>query len=110
MLRDAHTTIVMMFDSAGHLIRYSERRGGQRIPSTIGMSDAQRDSTFRAALNAIRATTISLDYAMDQAIATNRGGGLGSEGIMGTVRSIEKLEKLGPPQARLARARRLCGV
>jgi hypothetical protein len=74
------------------------------------MTDAQRDSALRAAHEARRSTTISFDYAIDQAVVSNTGGGRPSDAIIGTIRSVEKLERLGPPSARLARVRKLCGV
>lgn len=105
-----HTQVTMMFDSAGHLVRYSERRGIPRIPSTVGMSDAQRDSTIRTANESVRSTTVSLDYAIDQGVIMNRGGGGPTQAALGSVKIVEDLQKLGPPKARLERARRLCGV
>lgn len=106
----AHTSATITFDSAGHLIRFSERRGVSPIGSTAAMTDAQRDSAIRASGIARRSTTISFDYAIDQAVVSNSGGGRPSDAIIGTVRSVEKLEKLGPPTERLARVRKLCGV
>ncbi|MGH9887627.1 MAG: hypothetical protein ACREBE_19005 [bacterium] len=99
------------FDSAGHLIRYSERRG---VPPPItgarGFNSAQLDSAFRANEAQLRSTTVSLDYGIDQGIAMNRGAGKPTVAIMGTVREIEHLDQLGPPAARLERMRKLCGV
>lgn len=106
----AHTSTSITFDSAGHLIRFSERRGAMPIPTTADMTDAQRDSVMRAATAARRSTSISFDYAIDQAVVSNSGGGRPTNAILGTVRAIEKLEKLGPPTARLARVRKFCGV
>ena len=67
-------------------------------------------SSLRAALNATRSTNVSLDYAIDQAVVSNRGGGRPTEAIIGNVRQIESLEKLGPLTARIERIRKLCGV
>jgi hypothetical protein len=74
------------------------------------MTDAQRDSTLRQALNAVRSTNVSLDYAIDQAVVSNRGGGRPTDAIIGNVRQIENLEKLGPLTKRIERIRKLCGV
>jgi hypothetical protein len=105
------TTVSVMFDSVGHLVRYSENRGwAVRLRRPPSMSEAQRDSVFRASRAAVRTTTISFDYAIDQAVASNDGGGLPNRAVIGSVRSMENLEKLGPPTKRLARVRRLCGV
>jgi hypothetical protein len=106
----AQTQATITFDSSGRLIRYSERRGVAKIPSTKGMTDPQRDSTIRTVSAATRSTSISLDYAIDQAVVMNRGGGKPTDAILGTVRAIERLDKLGPPIARVERMRRLCGV
>jgi len=106
----SHTQATMVFDSSGRLTRFSERRGGTRIPPTAGMTAAQRDSTVRAASLATRSTSISLDYAIDQAVISNRGGGKPTDAILTNVRAVEKLEKFGPVVARIERVRRLCGV
>jgi hypothetical protein len=104
------TQMSLSFDSAGHLVRFGERRGIPKIPSTTGMSLAQRDSTIRVNNDAIRSTDISLDYAVDQAMVMNRGGNRPWMAVMGTVREVESLEQLGPPRSHVERARRLCGV
>ena len=109
-LDSARTTVSVMFDSAGHLVRFSDIRGAVRYRTPPSMSEAQRDSVSRAARAAVRTTTISFDYAIDQAVASNDGGGLPNHAVIGSVRSMENLEKLGPPIKRLARVRRLCGV
>jgi len=106
----SQTTMSVTFDSAGHVVRFSDRRGVPKPIVTAGMTTQQRDSALRAAANAVRSTTISLDYAVDQAMVMNRGAGKPTDAIIGPVRAIEKLEKLGPPTARLERLRRLCGV
>jgi len=104
------TSITLMFDSAGHLARYSETRGVPRPQSPVGLTDAQREEAVRAAVDTTRSTSLSFDYAIDQAIVMNRGGRKPTNAIMGTIRSFEGLDKLGPPIARIARVRKLCGV
>jgi len=106
----ARMQVSVTFDSARRLVRYSERRGIPRISVPPGATDAQRDSTIRAAEASMRSTMIQLDYAIDQAVVSNRGGGKPFHAILATVRAIENLEKLGPPSARLERMRKLCGV
>lgn len=106
----ANLQVNITFDSAQHLVRYSERRGITRIQATAGMTESQRDSVLRVSISAVRSTTISFDWVIDQAIVINRGGGRPTNGIVGPVRAIEKLDKLGPPVARLERVRTLCGV
>lgn len=70
----------------------------------------QIDSLIRKAEASIRSTTINMDYAIDQAIVSNRGGGKPTVAVLGTVRAVKRLEKVGPPAARLERMRKLCGV
>ena len=98
------------FDSSGRLVRYSERRGVPDMSATKGVRFEQIDSLIRAQEAKTRTTSVSLDYAIDQGIAMNRGGDRPTIAVMGTVREIERMEKLGPPTARLERVRKLCGV
>jgi hypothetical protein len=102
--------MTITFDSAGRLVRVSDRWGVTRLPSTVGMTAAQRDSTLRAASAATRSTQVMLDYVVDQAFAMNRGGGRPTDAITGPVRDMERVAKLGPPMARIERVRRLCSV
>ncbi len=104
----SNLTLSITFDSAGHVVRYSERRGVPHIGKLS--SPAQLDSALRAAEAAMRSTTIMFDYAVDQAFVMNRGGGRPTDAVVGSVRSFERLEKLGPPAARMERMRKLCGV
>jgi hypothetical protein len=106
----ANLQVSITFDSAQHLVRYSERRGITHIQATAGMTEAQRDSVLHVSISAVRSTTISFDWVIDQAVVVNQGGGRPGNAILGPVRDIEKLDKLGPPVARLERVRTLCGV
>jgi len=47
---------------------------------------------------------------IDLPLVLNQGGGRPTNAILGPVRAIEKLDKLGPPVARLERVRTLCSV
>jgi hypothetical protein len=110
-MKDARTSIHLSFDSAGRLIRFSERRGGlHNFTMSPGTTTQQRDSILRASIDSRRSTNISLDFAMDNGMAMNRGGGRPTTAVHGNVREMESLEQFGPPKARIARARRLCGV
>lgn len=97
------------FDSSGRLVRYSERRG---IPETSskGLKLEQLDSLIRAQEAKTRSTSVNLDYGIDQGMVMNRGGGKPINAVIGTVREVERMEKLGPITARLERVRKLCGV
>jgi hypothetical protein len=102
--------MTITFDSTGRLVRLADRWGVTRVPSTVGMTPAQRDSTLRVASTATRSTQVMLDYVVDQAFAMNRGGGRPTDAITGPVRDMERLRQLGPPSARIERVRKLCGV
>jgi len=105
----AHTQASLAFDSSGRLVRFSERRGAM-LPSTVGMTMEQRDSVIRATNAAHRSTLITIDYAIDQAIISNLGGGGPTDAILSNVRAVENIERFGPIVARVERVRRLCGV
>jgi hypothetical protein len=103
--------VSMTFDASGRVVRYSETRG---VPSTrgkmaVGMSESQRDSVLKAATMAVRSTIISLDYALDQGIMRNRGGGIPDHAVLTSARQVESLPKLGVKE-RMAHFRKLCGV
>lgn len=105
------SSVTVIFDSTGRAVRYNELRGGVRsFRFPPGTTQAQRDSAFRAAGQAERTTTVQLDWAIDQALLVNRGGGKPTAAVIGYVRQVERLESLGRPSDRLERIRRLCGV
>jgi hypothetical protein len=109
--RESRTTIALSFDSAGRLIRFSESRGMNVIKMPPGTTTARaRDSVLAATVAANRSTTITLDLALDHGMAMNRGGNAPVTAVRGNVREMESLEQFGPPKARIARARKLCGV
>lgn len=103
-------SVTLQFDSAGHLISYGEARNPPHFKLPPGATPAMRDSIMHGAQDAIRTTTVSLNYAMDQAFAVNRGGGKPTVAVVGTVRAAEHLQSLGDPAARMERVRKLCGV
>jgi len=47
---------------------------------------------LKAQCDARRSTTISLNYAIDQAIARNFGGGKPDDAVLASVREIESLQ------------------
>lgn len=104
----ARTSLSITFDSAGHVVRFSDRRGMVRLPR--GITADQLDSARRAAEAKVRSTSISFDYPLNQAVAVNSGGGKPTVAVIGPIRSMENLEKLGPPTKRIQRLRAFCGV
>jgi hypothetical protein len=111
-MKASRSIVTLSFDSVGHLVRYSETRGMPRMIeiSSAGLSASQRDSAVRARITATRSTYIMLDFAVDEARAFNEGGGRPSQSASGSVRSMESLDKLGPPVKTIAHVRRLCSV
>jgi len=104
-------SVALTFDSAGHLAKYSEQRGADvffKMPPNA--TRAQQDSVVRASANAVRQTVISLDYAEDRGMISNRGAGRPTEAVLASVKTIESLPSLGPLTERLARVRKLCGT
>lgn len=106
----AHTVVTLKFDSVGHLVRFQERRGAATYRTPPNLTPAQRDSARLVWMREQKSTTVTLDFAVDEAFATNSGGNSQVGGITGTVRAVERLERLGPPTKRIQAARQLCGV
>jgi len=103
-------SVAMTFDSAGHLVRYSESRGLAGPISTLGMTPKQRDSTLAAHIRSTRSTNITLDWPVDRGMVINRIPGEPTDAVMAAVREVESRPQLGPVSARIDRVRRLCGV
>ncbi len=103
------TQVTITFDSAGHVVRYSEQREAW-LHIKPGLSLAQVDSAHRAVEAVMRSTSITFDYAVDRAFAINRGAGKPTVAITSTVRAMESLDNLQRPAARMERMRKLCGV
>jgi hypothetical protein len=104
-------TVALTFDSAGHLTRYSEVRGFTGIRNIPpGTNEAQRAAMLKDGIAATRTTSISFDYAVDQAVVRNHGGGQPDHAVLATPREIESLAVFGPVTQRLVRVRKLCGV
>ena len=106
----ARTVITLVFDTAGNLVRFNDRRGLVRFSGGPGRTREQLDSIRVGAEARARSTTISFDYPADQALASNSGGGKPTTAVIGTVFAMERLEQLGPPGKRIQLARRLCSV
>lgn len=106
----ARSSLMVTFDSAGHVVRFADRRGRISYRTAPGLTMDQRDSVRRALDATMRSTSINFDYAINQALVMNSGGGKPTVAITGSIRSMENLEKLGPPTKRIQRLRKLCGV
>jgi hypothetical protein len=102
--------VTLTFDSVGQLVRFSDRRGLVRFRPPPGATPEQFDSVRRVSEAAMRSTSVNFDYPINQALASNSGGGKPTVAVIGSIRAMENLEKLGPPTARIQRVRKLCGV
>jgi hypothetical protein len=102
------TQVTITFDSAGHVVRYSEVRGVPHIKP--GLRIEQVDSAHHAIQAVMRSTSITFDYPVDRAFALNRGASKPTTAITSTVREMENLDNLQRPAARMERMRKLCGV
>jgi hypothetical protein len=105
------TTLIV--DATGRAVRYSEARGTPRvIIRDTGLTPAQRDSAVRAQLADGPRTIITVDYITGQATANNRDGDASGAptAVQGSAALFDTLPNLGPPSARKAVVRALCGV
>jgi hypothetical protein len=91
---------VAIVDTSGRLVRFSDRRGRVRISGIPGGSRAQFDSAFAEARRTTRSSTVSLDYALGQALLMNDGGGKADEALMVPLRAMANDERFGAPDAR----------
>jgi hypothetical protein len=108
---NSRMTVQVTFDSTGRLTSYYETRAPLNYPSLPpGSAPAVRDSLFKIARDAHRSTSITLNYAMDQAYLRNFGAGQPENTVMAKVSDVEALPRFGPLKDRLVRVRKLCGV
>jgi hypothetical protein len=71
---------------------------------------AKRDSARAAQSDAIRSTSISLDYTTGVASLRNFGGNKPTVVATASVAVVEAMPQFGPVNERVARVRKLCGV
>lgn len=107
----AKMTVAITFDSAGHVVSYSETRG---VPPPVklppGTPRDRLDSAFAAGRASVRSTVVNLNYPLDRALVMNRDGGRPTNAVIGAVVQVEHLPSLADPAARMERVRKLCGV
>ena len=107
----ARMTVAISFDSAGHVVSYSETRG---VPPPVklppGTPRDRLDSAFAVGRAAVRSTVVTLNFPLDRAMIMNRGGGKPTNAVMAAVVQVEHLASLAGPAARMERVRKLCGV
>ncbi|TVP42445.1 MAG: hypothetical protein EA350_15755 [Gemmatimonadales bacterium] len=98
--REPDTLIVLLSDSAGQLLRYTETRGVPAPAGTMAEMEAQMARIVR--------TQIRLDYVTGEAMVVNSGAGQQPRGIRGAVTEFENSATLGDLRERADLVRRVC--
>jgi hypothetical protein len=91
---------IVTIASNGRLIRFSDRRGGLRIPGAPGLTRAQVDSTVVAFLRRVPRTTITLDYRTGRAYVMNEGGDRPADGFTVPIHFIARHPGFDSPDLR----------
>jgi hypothetical protein len=107
---DTKATVVVMVDSTGKIVRYSERRGPPLRPAANpGNSDARRSAdALAAAVAAVRSTNITMDYRAGSATVANMGGGRPDERMSGPIDVMGSMQEFGKPLDRAQRVLAQC--
>ena len=105
---DQRASILVFVDSAGNILRYSERRGVPIRPDTRSLTPAQVGQAVQAAARATRATVISIDFIGQRASVGNVGGDRADQRAVARPEDVAHLEKLGNPAERAQRVLAAC--
>jgi len=97
---ESRASVLVFVDSAGSILRYSERRGLPIRPETRGLTPEQVGAAVQAAANEARATTISIDFIGQRATVANTGGNRPNHRVIARSDEVKHLEKLGDPVKR----------
>jgi hypothetical protein len=98
--RQAVASAVVTLDSAGRIVRFSDRRGQVTLQGLRGASPAQFDSALAANRRATRSSSLYLDYVLGQAIVGNEGGGLPEQHWMLPINVVANNPRFGRPAVR----------
>ena len=99
--RAAPTAVSMvLLTSDDRLIRFTDRRGGLRLPPMPGLTREQADSAIATFLRATPQTTITLEYFAGRATVVNAGANRQSNGFTVPIRYIADHERYGAPDTR----------
>lgn len=102
--QDYRAAVVVTTDAYGLMSRSGERRGPPIRPITRpDMTSEEKGTALVAATNAVRSTTISLDWLTNRGGVRNHGGGIPDTSATDSVATIERLEQLGRPGDRARR-------
>ena len=106
--RDARSVVTVTVDSAGTLLRYSERRGGVSF-SLAGATTEEERAARRAEFQRQPTTTISLDLVTGTAIVSNDGGDSVGAAVRAPVDAVLESAALGRPAERARAVQARCG-
>ena len=107
--QSAVSVATVNLDTAGRIVRFTDRRGRVRIDGLKGATGKQIDSAFAAARRASRSSTLFLDYVMGQAVLTNDGGGKEDENLLVPLAAVANDSRFGAPDARARAVIARCG-
>jgi len=103
--------VVVMRDSTGQIIRYSEQRGAvPRVSIPPSAGNEAVGAAIKASVESVRSTVLSIDIRGQRASVMNRGGGQPSVRAVGTVQALGTLASLGKPLERASRIAAECGA
>lgn len=109
-VRNAAAVASVNVDTAGHIIRYSERRGEVSLDAGRRLTRQELDSAITATRLRTRSSTIYLDYGLGHALLTNEGGGRKTESIMARLTAVANDPRFGAPDARARAIVARCGT
>jgi hypothetical protein len=103
--------VVVLRDSLGKMVSYSERRGAPIRPSLPpSAGQAETGAAVKAAADSARSTVVTISFPTRRAMVENRGGGGPTVRAEGSIQTIGRLESLGKPLERAERISASCGV
>ena len=91
---------IALLTSDDRLIRFTDRRGGLRLPPMPGLTRAQVDSAVVDFLRSVPRTTITLDYLTNRATVMNEGANRRSDGFAVPIDHIARHERYDSPDDR----------
>ena len=109
-VRNAVAVAAVNVDSAGHIIRYSERRGEVNFKFSRPLRGQELDSAITAARQRTRSSSIYLDYDLGHATLANEGGGRRNQSVLAPLTAVANDPRFGAPDARAHAIVARCGA
>jgi hypothetical protein len=98
--RNATALVSVNIDTAGHIIRFTDRRGQVGIHFDHPASAKELDSALAVARRTTRSSMLYLDYPMGRAMLSNEGGGRKTESVMAALIDVANDPRFDKPDAR----------